>query len=318
MFFLALRNKKCVGRIVAHINNLHNEYQKTNDGFFGFYECLNSHEASKALLNAAENWLRKKGMAKIIGPENYTIYDEIGFMVDGWEADPSTPVVMQAYNRKYFIDQMEKSGYKKEMDWYAFIIKEPPVLKDTFFKIKERLTKKQGFVFRTINMKKYNEDVEKIKSVFHAAWTENWGHFPYTDRQFEQIAKGLKLFIDPRLVFLVEKDGKAVACSVTIPDINLSVKRMNGRLFPFGIWHLLRAKKNAYGLRTFLFGVLEEYRNKGLDLVMVVDTILNGKKAGYKWSECSLVVENNKKIIGPIEKWGGELYKTYRLFSKKI
>lgn len=316
-FFLAIRDGKVVGRVTAHTNSLHVEFHNRNDGFFGYYECLNDNEASQALMKAAEDWLRKKGMTKIIGPENYTIYDEICFMLTGWDADPPTPVILENYNPPYYIDLMEKAGYKKEIDWYAFMVGEDTEIKEVFFRIKDRLLK-QGFVFRPVIFKKIKEETEKVKKIVHGAWAENWGHFPYSDRQFEQIAKGLKLIMDPRVCFMVEKDGESAGCSVSLPDINPSLKKMNGRLFPFGWWHLLRAKKKAIGLRTFLFGVLKEYRNRGLDLVMVLDTIVEGKKAGYQWSECSLVVENNKKMIDPILKWGGRLYRTYRLFSKDL
>ncbi|MCK5267932.1 MAG: hypothetical protein KAR07_07185 [Spirochaetes bacterium] len=318
VFYIAVRDGKITGRITAHINSVHNEYNNANDGFFGFYECLEDEEASKMLFEAAENWLRDKGMNKIIGPENYTIYDEICFMIDGWEAEPSTPVALEMYNPRYYIDLLKKSGYDKEIDWYAFMVPADIEIKEVYHKIKERLIKKLGLTFRNIDMKRFNEDVEGIKKVVHGAWKDNWGHFPYTDKMFEHISKALKMFLDPRVCFIVEKEGEIVGCAVSFPDINPSVKKMNGRLFPFGWWHLLRATKNAIGLRTFLFGVIPEYRNKGIDIVMVLDSIINGTKAGYNWSECSLIVETNTKMIEPIEKWGGKPYKTYRLFSKKL
>ena len=317
-YFLAFRDGKCVGRISAQTNSLHNEFHGTKDGFFGFYECLEDNEASKSLLAAAEDWVRKRGMNKIIGPENFTIYDEICFQVDGWDEDPPTPVVLEIYNPKYYIEQMEKTGYKKEIDWYAFKVDRNYKIKDAYHRISERIKKNENLVFRPINIKKLKEETDKVKNIVHGAWAENWGHFPYTEKQFDRVAKGLKLIMDPRTSFMVEKNGQAVAVALTFPDVNPSVKKMNGRLLPFGWWHLLRAKKKAVGLRTFLFGVLKEYRNRGIDLVLVMDTIKNAVDAGYLWSECSLVVETNKKMIDPIVKWGGRPYKTYRLFSKDL
>ncbi|MBN1271370.1 MAG: hypothetical protein JXB26_03795 [Candidatus Aminicenantes bacterium] len=317
-FFLALREGKTIGRVSAHINSLHNEFHKTKEGFFGFYECLEDEEASQALMRAAEEWLRGRGMEKIIGPENFTIYDEIGFQVDGFDEDPPTPVIMTTYNPLYYLDQMAKAGYQKEIDWLAFKVDETVSIKDTYFKISERIKRKEGLVFRPIDIKNIKSEVAKIKRIVHGAWAENWGHFPYSDGQFDKVAEALKLIVDPRTAFIVEKAGEAIAVAVTLPDINPSIQKMNGRLFPFGWWYFLMAKKKAVGLRTFLFGVLKEYRNRGIDLVLVMDTILNAKKAGYRWSECSIVVENNHKMIDPILKWGGRLYKKYRLFGKKL
>jgi len=316
-FFLVFRDGECVGRITAHINHKHNEYNNVKDGFFGFYECTNDTEASTALLKAAEDWVKAKGMTRIVGPENYTIYDEIGFMADGWDAEPSTPIILQVYTPEYYLDLMADAGYQKEIDWYAFMMTRDMTIKPFFKKIKQRL-ERQGFIFRNINMKNYKEEVTNVERIVNNAWSENWGHVPYTKKQFEAIAKAVKMIIDPRMVFFVEKDGKVVGCAINLPDINPSVKKMNGRLFPFGWWHLLRGKKKAFGLRTFLFGVLKDYRNKGIDIALVMDTFQQAMKIGYEWSDCSIIVETNRRMIDPLEKWGGKLYKTYRLFNKTL
>jgi hypothetical protein len=317
-YFMAFRDRRPVGRITAHINRRHNEMHKTKDGFFGFYECLQDAEASRLLMKTAEDWVRGQGMNKIIGPENFTIYDELGFMIKGWDAEPATPVIMETYTPRYYLEQMEKAGYKKEIDWTAFLVKKDFVIKETLLKVKDRLVKRKGYTFRTINMKKLDEEIQKIKIIVNTAWQENWGHYQYTDRQFDHIAEALKMIVDPRVCFIVEDGEKPIACSISLPDINPTVKKINGRMLPFGIFHLLNAKKHAQGLRTFLMGVVQEYRNTGIDIALVVDTFSEGRKAGYQWAECSLVVETNKKMIDLLVKWGGDPYKVYRLFSKKV
>ena len=318
-YFLAYRDGRCAGRISAHVNRHHNDFHGTKDGFFGFYECLDDDEASRALLSAAETWVFAKGMTRIIGPESFTVYDEQCLLVDGWEADPSTPVVMEVYNPRYYIDHMTKSGYGKEIDWYAFKVDGSAPIRDGLLKAKERLVNQKGYVFRHVNFKRLDEEIAKIKVIFNEAWADNWGHYPFTDRQFDQIKEALLLFVDPRLCFIVEtKEGAPVGCSITLPDINPAVKRMNGRFFPFGWFHFLYGRKHSEGARTFMMGVMKEYRNQGVDIAMVVETIRTGLAAGYKWSECSLVVETNLNMIRPIEKWGGTRYKSYRLFSKQL
>lgn len=318
VLFLVYRDGEPVGRVTAHINHLHNKHHNVKEGFFGFYECMDDVEASAMLLTAAEQWLRDRGMTRIIGPENYTIYDEIGFLSEGRENEPKRPVILEVYTPDYYLKHMEHSGFGKEIDWLAFIVDrdvKPPTR--VLGKIKQRLID-DGFVFRTINMKQLDEEVAKIKTVVNSAWDANWGHVPYTDKQFEAIAEALKMIVDPRVLFMVEKEGKLVACSITLPDINDSIKKMNGRLFPFGWFHFLRAKKRATGLRTFLFGVLPEYRGLGMDAVMIMDTVEAGLSYGYGWSDCSIVVENNEKMIKPIKKWGGKDYRTFRIFSKDL
>ncbi len=317
-YFMAYRDGKPVGRVTAHVNNMHNEYRKVKEGFFGFYECLDDDEAAVALMKAAEDWVRSKGMLKIIGPENFCIYDEIGFLAAGWNADPATPVVLTTYTPKYYLDHMIKAGYQKEIDWYAFKVSDGFQIKEVFLKIKNRLEQRRGLKFRNINLKRLDLELPKIKHIFRDAWDENWGHFPMSDKQFDNVAEALKIVADERVCFMVEDGDKPVACSVSLPDINPSVKKMNGRFLPFGIFHFLAAKKNAKGLRTFMLGVEKEYRNIGIDIALVVETFIHGTAAGYKWSECSLIVETNTKMIEPIKKWGGHAYKTYRLVSKQL
>lgn len=317
-YFMAYRDGRPVGRITAHINRRHNEVHQKKDGFFGFYECLQDDEASRALLKTAEDWLRARGMNKIIGQENFTVYDEIGFMIKGWDAVPSTPVILETYTPKYYLDQIQKAGYQKEIDWIAFLVKDDHPLKESLFKIKERVLSRNKLTMRPVNLKRLDLEMPKLKTIFNGAWKENWGHYPFTDRQFDLIADFLKIIVDPRLCLLVEDQGKPVGCSVTVPDINPSVQKMNGRLFPLGIFHFLRGKKKAKGLRTFMMGVVQEYRGLGVDVAMVLETFEAGRKLGYKWSECSLIVETNKRMIDAMNTWGGDPYKVYRLFSKKL
>jgi len=316
-FFIAERDGIAVGRIDAHINHKHDEHHKVRDGFFGFFECIDDEEAARALFAKAEEWCRARGATRMVGPMNFTIYDEIGILVDGFDNEPKQPIVLEVYNPRYYIDLLAKAGYVKDIDWLSFLITQEVRIPEIVVKIRKRLVSK-GFVFRCINMKRVEQEVDSIKDVINTAWSENWGHVDYTDAQFAAIVEALKLIVDPRFVFIVEKDGKAVACSITLPNINPSIKKMNGRLFPFGWWHFLRSKKNADGLRTFLFGVRQDYRNRGIDAVLILDTINNAIAAGHSWSSCSIIVENNVKMIQPVIDWGGKEIKRYRIFTKGL
>lgn len=318
-YFLAYKDGRCAGRITAHINRNHNDFHKTKEGFFGFYECIDDFEVSDALLKTAADWVASRGMTKIMGPANFTVYDEQCFMIDGWDAEPPTPVVFENYNPKYYLNQMDHAGFGKEIDWYAYKVDGSRTMSRALLGAKDRIIRKNGFVFRNVNMRKIDEEVVKIKQIFNGAWSDNWGHYPFTDGQMEQIKKAVLLFVDPRICFMVETpDGRPVGVSVTLPDVNPFVKKMNGRVFPFGWFHLLRSRRHSTGARTFMMGVLPEYRNMGVDIAMVVETIRVGLSVGYQWSECSLIVESNLNMIRPIEKWGGERYKSYRIYSRSL
>ncbi|HUZ18651.1 MAG TPA: hypothetical protein VMV68_09690 [Spirochaetia bacterium] len=319
IYYIAYKEGAPAGRISAHINNRHNTYQKATDGFFGFYECIDDPEVSDSLLKAACDWVKSKGMTRILGPASFTIYDEPCFMIDGWDADPPTPIIMQNYNPRYYLDQMAKSGFGKEIDWYAYRVDEGRSLSKAMLGAKERLIKSKGFVFRNVDLKHIDDEVVKIKEIFNDAWSENWGHHPYTERQVDRIKEALVAIVDPRLCYMVEtSDGQPVACAVILPDINPAVRKMNGRILPIGWIYLLRARRRTPGTRAFMMGVLKPYRHTGVDVAMVVEAMVVGPPLGYKWADCSLIVETNEPMIRLVEKWGGARYKSYRIFSRRL
>lgn len=317
VFFLAFKDDLCVGRISAHINHNHNLHHDVQHGFFGFYECMDDLEVSRALLEAAEEWVRLKGMKKIIGPESFTVYDEIGFITEEGISNKMDPVVFHTHTPLYYLDQMEHCGLVKETDWFAYRFMSRPIIKDTFLKIKTRL-EKQGYIFRNVNTHDILGEVERIEILFNNAWDDNWAHVPLTKKQFEHIMKFIKLIMDPSIIFFVDKEDQTVAAVINIPDINPAIKKMNGRFFPLGWLQFIRARRTAVNFRTFILGVDKDHRNKGLDAMMIMDTIKAGVQQGYRWADCSLVVETNHRMIEPLEKWGGEKYKTYRLFYKNL
>lgn len=321
-YFMAYRDNRPVGRVTAQVNHRHNEFKQVKEGFFGFYECLEDQEAATGLMQAAEKWVKAKGMTKIVGPESFTIYDEVCFLVDGGSGDPPWPVVMTTHTPRYYMDQMEQAGYEKEIDWYAYMLyKDQMNIKSVYLNMKERLFKRYGYTFRNLDMSRLDEEAAKVMKIFNEGWEENWGHVPLTDKQFEFMKAALKHIADPRICWMVEdsnNNNDIVGCTVYLPDINPSIKKMNGRFFPFGFLHFLGAKKKATGIRGFLTGVAKPYRNKGVDVALIVETFKNAMQAGYGWAECSLMVETNHRILEPIKKWGGKHSKTWRLYSKEL
>jgi hypothetical protein len=191
-------------------------------------------------------------------------------------------------------------------------------IRPAFLKMKDRLIERRGFTFRNINFNKLDEELPKIKKIFNQAWEDNWGHVPLTDRQFEVFKEALVHIADPNICLMIEDKGEPVGCTVYLPDINPSIKKMNGRFFPFGIFHFLNARKHATGIRGFLTGVSKDYRNIGVDIVLFLETYLAALRCGYHYAECSLMVETNHAIIGTVEKWGGKFTKRWRLYSKPL
>jgi len=309
--FLAWRDDRVVARLSVHRSFAHNDHYKTNQGFFGFFEAYDDQEAVNALFAAGEKWLKERGCDSALGPMNFSVYDEIGLLVDAFDLDP---ILMCTYNPPYYLKLLENAGYKKEVDWYAYWKDE--VIPNFMRLINQRVMKQKNVVIREVNRKKIEEEAAAVKHIFNEAWAENWGNVPFNDDQWNHLVKDLKMIINEKLAFITEVDGKPIAFSISLIDANQAVKKANGSLFPFGLIKLLLEMKKITKIRTTIMGVLKEYRNKGYEIAMVHKTIENGWAMGMKGADCSLIVETNTAMSTVLEKIGCIRYKTYRVLKK--
>jgi len=314
-YFLAFRGKEPAGRISAHVNRQWNERYQDRKGFFGFFESTEDPEVACGLLGAAEDWLRKKERTSILGPMSFSIYDELGLLLDAFDQDP---VVLLPYNPPYYVDLIESLGFKKAIDWYAYLMTDQSPVNPVLFQVRDRVCRRNGLVIRHANLKRFREEAARAKEIFNEAWFENWGHLPFTDKQFDHLAKGLKMILDERLLFFGEIQEKPIGVCVSIPDANQAVKRANGRLLPFGWYHIWAGLKKVKKLRTIIMGVKKEHRHTGIDVAFYVETIEKGLAAGYTESECSLVAETNTWMQKALQTMGAKIYKTYRLYEKPL
>ena len=311
--FVATRDGEIVARLSVHRNFAHNEYYKTNQGFFGFFEALDDQEAVNALFAEGEKWLKQRGCTSVLGPMNFAVYDEIGLLVDAFDIDP---VLLCTYNPPYYLKLLENAGFKKEVDWYAY-------LKDTtvpnFMRlINQRVLKQPGMVIREVNRKNIDSEAEAVKHIFNQAWAENWGNVPFTDDQWLHLVKDLKMIINEKLAYITELNGKPIAFAISLIDANQAVKKAKGSLFPFGIIKILLEMRKIKRVRTTIMGVLKEHRNQGIEIAMVHKTIENGVAMGITEADCSLIVETNTAMSSVLEKIGCVKYKTYRVLKKEI
>jgi len=314
-FFIARRGKKTVGTIVAILNNRHNKVHDENVGFFGFFETIKDYEVAEQLFNTVMDWAKMKGLDYIRGPENYSQNEVSGLLVDGFD---TPPVILMAHNPPYYQDFFEKYGFTKAMDMWAYCMDKDTQIPERLVKIVERMKARSDVTFRTINKKILNKEIEKVKYVYNHAWEKNWGFVPLTDHEIDHIADELKPIVDEDIVYFAEKDGEPIGFSLAAPDINQALKKINGRLFPFGIFKLLYHSKKIDRLRVIIMGVVKEYRNKGIDSVFYLDTYQKGINKGYNWGEFSWILENNDPMNAALRNIGARVYKTYRIYEKKI
>ena len=312
--FIAEKENEVVGRIAAIVNDRHNEFHNEKLGFFGMFESIDDVETARLLYTAAEEWCRKEKMEKILGPVNFSTNDECGFLLEGFNLDPA---IMMPYTHEYYLNLSEECGYKKAKDLYGYLKGEVGVV-DRIAKLVERVKSKEDVVVRPLDMKNFNRDVEIIKDIYNSAWEVNWGFVPMTPAEFDLMAKELKPIAEPELVLFAEVKGEPVGVSITLPDLNFVLKKLNGKLGPIQLLKFLYFKRKIKGLRSIIFGLKKEFRRTGINVVLYYETEVRGAKLGYKWCEMSWNLEDNDMINRFDEAVGGKLYKKYRFYEKSL
>ncbi len=317
--FLAEKDGELVGRIAAIKNDNHNKFHNDKTGFFGFFETLDDQDVADLLLDNACAWCKDKKLDKIVGPVNPSTNDECGLLIDGFD---SSPVILMTYNPKHYSDKIENFGFEKEKDLYAYYVSAKVINNQQAMsklnRMAELIKKRNDVTTRYLSMKDLTSEVRKIEEIYNNAWELNWGFVPMTTEEFDHLAKMLKMIVDPEYVIFAEVNGIPAGFSLSLPDFNQVLKRLNGRLFPFGIFKLLYWKNKIDLIRVIVMGVKREFQKKALDSVFYLETIINGNKKGVKGAEISWVLEDNIVMRQTVEKLGGQIYKTYRIYSKSL
>lgn len=317
--FLAYNNGKIVGRIAAILNNNHNTFNKRNDGFFGFFDCINDQEVANILFATADKWLKEKGVdQKVIGPVNFSTNEACGLLVQGFD---SPPFLMMTYNSPYYVDLIKRAGYTKQIDliaWHwdgqAYDDKSVRLLAA----LQERL-KRNNIIIRNVNLKDFKNEVVKLREVYNSAWDQNSGFVPLTDDEFAHLAKDLKLILDTDFAYVAEQNGKIVGFGLALPNFNeVLIKVKRGRLFPLGLFKLLFNKSKVRSLRIYALGVVDGYRKMGIEACLYGSIIAAYKRKGFTHAEAGWTLENNTLINEAIMAIKGDPYKKYRIYEKDI
>ena len=304
-----------VGRITAHINKRHNEITGERTGFFGFFEAVNDGEVAEALIRTAEAWLRERGMDTIRGPFSFSTNEECGFLVDGFEVPPG---FMMPYSHEYYLGFMDALGFDRLRDLIAYDFVYQGQYPEHLTRVSKRVESRTGVTVRPVDMKKFESDVATAFDLYNSAWQDNWGFIPMTEAEFHFQADDLKSIMDPQLVLLASKGDTPVGFSLTLPDLTPVFRRMNGKLFPFGVFHFLLGKRRVKKIRVMAMGLLEDYRRTGIDVLLYHHTFKNALDGGYRECEMSWILDDNTLMRRAIEKIGAKVTRTYRIFERAL
>ncbi|NKB24900.1 MAG: N-acetyltransferase [Kiritimatiellae bacterium] len=314
-FFIAIKQGDVVGRIAAIKFIRHLEIYQDDTGFFGFFECIDHRQVAQSLFEAAAEWLKSQGLTRMRGPINFTMNHQCGLLVQGFHLMPG---LMMPYNPPYYENLITSFGFEKAQDLFAYTIDKYTVHLTLLAKISRATRKKLPITLRQFDLNNSKEEVHIFHHIYKDAWSGNWGMVPKSKEEFQRDLIELKLFLRPQLIYIPEIQGKPVGLACVVPDFNKAIQFMDGKLFPFGILNALREAKQTKKVRFILLGVLKPYRKRGIETILMYQTIRSIIELGYISAELSWILESNDDTNRLIQHVGGRRNKTYRIYEKTL
>jgi len=318
--WIAYRDNKPVGRISAQIDQLHRQRYGADTGHFGLLESVNDKEVFSELMQTAEKWLAERGTKNVSGPYNFSINQECGVLVSGFD---TPPMVMMPHSPKWYGQLLEEQGYYPLKDLLAYLFKAdmevPKIMRVLVDKFSTRVHK------RMIRRNQFKAEIEVLRSIFNDAWSDNWGFIPFTEAEFSELGSTFRFLLKDEYIQIVEVDGVPAAFMVVLPNLNEVFAKLNGNLFPLGWFQLIKKLKfdQISTGRIPLMGVRKKFQNTPLGAALACMMIEAPREAGLSRGireiEVSWILEDNKSMRGMIEKLAGvPEYKRYRIFGKTL
>ncbi|AUW59899.1 N-acetyltransferase [Sphingobium sp. SCG-1] len=325
-YFLARRGGTVTGRVSAHIDHLAlkmspEQGMGPGTGNFGMFEAMDEATAH-ALIATAEDWLRAKGMTRVLGPISLSIWEEPGLLIHGHDHPPT---VMMGHNSPAYEAWIESAGYAhaKRLNCYEINIQKgfSPLIK----RIVESGEKNPRIVVRKVDKKKFDEEAAIILHILNDAWGRNWGFVPITDSEIAFTGKKLRPIVYEDLIRIAEVDGEPVAFMMTLPDLNEALKPLNGSLFPFGwvklLWWLRKPKLRS--VRVPLMGVVQKLQSSRMAsqlAFMMIEHTRRDAIANYGASrgEMGWILEDNQGMVAITKAIDAFTNKSYMIYEKRL
>jgi GNAT superfamily N-acetyltransferase len=317
--FLARRNGEVVGRIMASDDPNYNSLHQSNVGCFGLFECTDDPDVATTLFQAAAGWLRKKRRTEMMGPIDYSTNYVCGLLIDGFQF---APTILTAHNPPYYRELIESCGFAKEKDWYAWWFADPAKAVAQLRRLAARFNTHCPASVRSANLGNLRDESRRLRQIYNQAWEKNWGFVPFTEAEIEFMTSELKPLLVPEFAWIAEIGNEPVGFTLCLPDINVVLRGLNGRLtrcgLPIGLIKLLLYKRRIQKGRLIALGVVEKYRRAGIAEMLVLRVMEETMVKRGITGELSMTLEDNFMINRFLEAIGADRYKTYRIYRKQL
>ena len=316
-YFIAVRDGAVVGRITAQIDFAYNDYHDARWGTFGFLEFIDDREVLEALLGAAEAWLRERGCDRMVGPMDFTMNDESGVLIEGFDR---APMIRQPWHPPYYAKRCEEAGLGKATDllmWELWLDQRDEVL-PVIVELGKAATSKHGVRIRKMSRRRLRREMDDFARVYNAAWADNFGFVPYSKADLDAYAAELQLVYARDWFMVAEKEGETIAIAITVPDVNQVLRKMNGRLLPFGWWHYLNKSRVIDTVRVGFLGVLPEQQHTGVAAALYLEHFDMAEKTPQKGGEMGWILETNEAMNRGMEAMGAKIVKRYRIYERLL
>lgn len=317
---VALFLARCGGGVVGTIGALAGRPPAQAEGVFGFFDVLDDYAAASTLLDAARGWLRTHGATSMRGPLNFSETESPGVLIDGADCPP---VVFTAHTPLYYGALLERYGMQKDDDLYAWRAFRSQV-GEGLEKVPEEIHRaaeaavRHGVTVRKLRLERWSEEVAIARRIFNVTLSHLPQHVDMTEEEFRRFADPMRRILDPALALFAEYEGEAVGFCVSLPDINRALIHLDGRLFPLGWLRLTREIRRIDVLTFKLMGVLPQFRLRGIDALLFVESLKGMLAGGYQWFDGSLTSERNPMINLLASRLGAERYKHYRIYRMAV
>lgn len=316
--FLAKRDNKIVGRIVAMENRLYNQVHQKKQANFSLLESVNDLSVLERLMNAVGDWARERGLNELVGPKPFGLGEGYGVLVEGFEHRQM--MTMMNYNQAYLPQLLEQLGFEKVVDFVSCMIEvEKFNLPEKVRRVADRVIEKGTIRVQSFKTRKDLKRLGKeIGQLYNQVFVNNWEYYPYTDQEITAAVDNVVMFADPGLIKVIWGGEKVIGFLFAFPDVSRVLQRYQGRLHPLSIAALLRETKRTEWVSVNGMGIVEEYYGRGGNALLYAEMEKTVKSRGFKYAEFTQVAESTRQMRSDLITLGGKEYKNHRVYKKSI